>query len=143
MYRTIEHFALGCRRLFGEDHNIRSGWLTVGKGLSSSNFDAKVQGSSHSAPGPRISSTESIRIKAGAILLQTGLHMWLCASYGLTNGDYLISRLMLVDQTEPRDRMGFGLGFVGIDGGAGGFRRSRSEGFWFRQSFSIIPWVIH
>ncbi|KAH7854517.1 hypothetical protein Vadar_014709 [Vaccinium darrowii] len=45
MYRIIEHFALGCRRLelFGEDHNIQSGWLTVGKGLSSSNFDAKVQ----------------------------------------------------------------------------------------------------
>ncbi|RYR55827.1 hypothetical protein Ahy_A05g021694 isoform A [Arachis hypogaea] len=37
----IEHFALGRRRLelFGEDHNIRSGWLTVGKELSSSNFN--------------------------------------------------------------------------------------------------------
>lgn len=45
MYRIVEHFALGRRRLelFGEDHNIRSGWLTVGKGLSSSNFDAKVR----------------------------------------------------------------------------------------------------
>ncbi|KAI8564854.1 hypothetical protein RHMOL_Rhmol03G0214900 [Rhododendron molle] len=44
MYRIVEHFALGRRRLelFGEDHNIRSGWLTVGKGLSSSNFDAKA-----------------------------------------------------------------------------------------------------
>ncbi|XP_047325293.1 N6-adenosine-methyltransferase non-catalytic subunit MTB-like [Impatiens glandulifera] len=44
MYRIIEHFALGCRRLelFGEDHNIRAGWLTVGKGLSSSNFDSKA-----------------------------------------------------------------------------------------------------
>lgn len=40
MYRIIEHFALGRRRLelFGEDHNIRAGWLTVGKELSSSNF---------------------------------------------------------------------------------------------------------
>uniref|UniRef100_A0A0E0ISQ5 Methyltransferase-like protein 1 n=1 Tax=Oryza nivara TaxID=4536 RepID=A0A0E0ISQ5_ORYNI len=40
MYRIIEHFALGRRRLelFGEDHNIRPGWLTLGKGLSSSNF---------------------------------------------------------------------------------------------------------
>ena len=45
MYRIIEHFALGRRRLelFGEDHNIRSGWLTVGKGLSSSNFNLEVQ----------------------------------------------------------------------------------------------------
>jgi N6-adenosine-specific RNA methylase IME4 len=45
MYRIIEHFALGRRRLelFGEDHNIRSGWLTVGKGLSSSNFNAEVK----------------------------------------------------------------------------------------------------
>ncbi|XP_042439564.1 N6-adenosine-methyltransferase non-catalytic subunit MTB-like [Zingiber officinale] len=44
MYRIIEHFALGRRRLelFGEDHNIRSGWLTVGKGLSSSNFNAET-----------------------------------------------------------------------------------------------------
>ncbi|CAN1123106.1 N6-adenosine-methyltransferase non-catalytic subunit MTB [Linum perenne] len=40
MYRIIEHFSLGRRRLelFGEDHNIRAGWLTVGKELSSSNF---------------------------------------------------------------------------------------------------------
>ncbi|XP_010255312.1 PREDICTED: methyltransferase-like protein 1 [Nelumbo nucifera] len=44
LYRIIEHFALGRRRieLFGEDHNIRSGWLTVGKGLSSSNFNAEA-----------------------------------------------------------------------------------------------------
>ncbi|KAH6763561.1 Methyltransferase MT-A70 family protein [Perilla frutescens var. hirtella] len=44
MYRIIEHFALGRRRLelFGEDHNIRSGWLTVGTGLSSSNFNAEA-----------------------------------------------------------------------------------------------------
>lgn len=43
MYRIVEHFALGRRRLelFGEDHNIRSGWLTVGKGLSSSNFNTE------------------------------------------------------------------------------------------------------
>ncbi|KAA8539940.1 hypothetical protein F0562_026632 [Nyssa sinensis] len=44
MYRIIEHFCLGRRRLelFGEDHNIRSGWLTVGKGLSSSNFNTEA-----------------------------------------------------------------------------------------------------
>ncbi|XP_042478394.1 N6-adenosine-methyltransferase non-catalytic subunit MTB-like isoform X1 [Macadamia integrifolia] len=44
LYRIIEHFALGRRRieLFGEDHNIRSGWLTVGKELSSSNFNAEA-----------------------------------------------------------------------------------------------------
>lgn len=43
MYRIIEHFSLGRRRLelFGEDHNIRSGWLTVGKDLSSSNFNSE------------------------------------------------------------------------------------------------------
>ncbi|KAJ6676085.1 N6-ADENOSINE-METHYLTRANSFERASE NON-CATALYTIC SUBUNIT [Salix viminalis] len=44
MYRIIEHFSLGRRRLelFGEDHNIRSGWLTVGKGLSSTNFNSET-----------------------------------------------------------------------------------------------------
>ncbi|KAI3817635.1 hypothetical protein L1987_11431 [Smallanthus sonchifolius] len=43
MYRIIEHFSLGRRRLelFGEDHNIRAGWLTVGKDLSSSNFNSE------------------------------------------------------------------------------------------------------
>jgi N6-adenosine-specific RNA methylase IME4 len=45
MYRIIEHFALGRRRLelFGEDHNIRAGWLTLGKELSSSNFNKEVR----------------------------------------------------------------------------------------------------
>jgi len=44
MYRIIEHFALGRRRLelFGEDHNIRPGWLTLGKNLSYSNFNREV-----------------------------------------------------------------------------------------------------
>lgn len=44
MYRIIEHFALGRRRLelFGEDHNIRAGWLAVGNGISSSNFNREV-----------------------------------------------------------------------------------------------------
>ncbi|XP_019454218.1 PREDICTED: methyltransferase-like protein 1 isoform X1 [Lupinus angustifolius] len=44
MYRIIEHFALGRRRLelFGEDHNIRAGWLTVGKDFSSSNFNKEA-----------------------------------------------------------------------------------------------------
>ncbi|KAK7279922.1 hypothetical protein RJT34_24983 [Clitoria ternatea] len=44
MYRIVEHFALGRRRLelFGEDHNIRAGWLTVGKELSSSNFNKET-----------------------------------------------------------------------------------------------------
>ncbi|CAG8483916.1 8427_t:CDS:2 [Ambispora leptoticha] len=41
LYHIIEHFCLGRRRLelFGEDHNIRPGWLTIGLGLSSTNFD--------------------------------------------------------------------------------------------------------
>lgn len=45
MYRIIEHFALGKRRLelFGEDHNIRPGWLTLGKDLSYSNFNKEVE----------------------------------------------------------------------------------------------------
>ncbi|CAM6105360.1 unnamed protein product [Calypogeia fissa] len=44
LYHIIEHFAQGQRRLelFGEDHNIRAGWVTVGKGLSSSNFSPQT-----------------------------------------------------------------------------------------------------
>eukprot|EP00891_Asterochloris_glomerata_P004926 jgi/Astpho2/4926/Aster-05853 len=42
LYQLIERFALGRRRLelFGEDHNIRPGWVTVGSALTSSNFNA-------------------------------------------------------------------------------------------------------
>lgn len=42
IYNIIQHFSNGMRRLelFGEDHNIRPGWLTLGISLSSSNFDA-------------------------------------------------------------------------------------------------------
>ncbi|CAG8469862.1 16094_t:CDS:2 [Acaulospora morrowiae] len=47
LYHIIEHFCLGRRRLelFGEDHNIRPGWFTIGNGLSSSNFDAETYAS--------------------------------------------------------------------------------------------------
>ena len=50
LYRIIEHFSLGRRRLelFGGDHNIRSGWLTLGKDLSSSNFNKEVKSPSSS-----------------------------------------------------------------------------------------------
>jgi N6-adenosine-specific RNA methylase IME4 len=64
LYAIIERFAQGRRRLelFGEDSNIRRGWLTVGRALSSSNHDpaewrAHFEGSFEScaetAPGPR------------------------------------------------------------------------------------------
>eukprot|EP00340_Litonotus_pictus_P002010 CAMPEP_0170525056 /NCGR_PEP_ID=MMETSP0209-20121228/10519_1 /TAXON_ID=665100 ORGANISM="Litonotus pictus, Strain P1" /NCGR_SAMPLE_ID=MMETSP0209 /ASSEMBLY_ACC=CAM_ASM_000301 /LENGTH=423 /DNA_ID=CAMNT_0010814097 /DNA_START=93 /DNA_END=1360 /DNA_ORIENTATION=+ len=43
LYRIIERFCLGRKRieLFGEDHNIRSGWLTLGKSISNSNYEAQ------------------------------------------------------------------------------------------------------
>ena len=48
LYAIIEHFANGRRRLelFGEDTNIRRGWLTLGSQISSSNHDA-VKWASH------------------------------------------------------------------------------------------------
>lgn len=41
LYYLIEHFCMGRRRLelFGNDWNIRPGWVTVGLGLSTSNWD--------------------------------------------------------------------------------------------------------
>eukprot|EP00362_Geleiidae_sp_MMETSP1317_P000864 CAMPEP_0201282200 /NCGR_PEP_ID=MMETSP1317-20130820/5043_1 /ASSEMBLY_ACC=CAM_ASM_000770 /TAXON_ID=187299 /ORGANISM="Undescribed Undescribed, Strain Undescribed" /LENGTH=64 /DNA_ID=CAMNT_0047594213 /DNA_START=139 /DNA_END=333 /DNA_ORIENTATION=- len=41
LYKIIEHFCLGRKRieLFGEEHNIREGWVTIGKFLTSSNWD--------------------------------------------------------------------------------------------------------
>jgi N6-adenosine-specific RNA methylase IME4 len=39
--------ACGCTRrrleLFGEDHNIRDGWVTVGKAISRTNFKPTVR----------------------------------------------------------------------------------------------------
>ena len=59
MYRIIEHFALGRRRLelFGEDHNIRPGWLTLGKNLSYSNFNKEVDWWTYNACAHPMSST--------------------------------------------------------------------------------------
>lgn len=47
LYRMIERFCLGRKRieLFGEDHNIRPGWVTLGKSLSSSYFDIDMYNS--------------------------------------------------------------------------------------------------
>ena len=47
LYRIIERFCLGRKRieLFGEDHNIRPGWLTLGKSLSNSNLDLETYNS--------------------------------------------------------------------------------------------------
>ena len=41
MFRIIEHFCLGTRRLhiFGRDSTIRPGWLTIGPMLTISNYD--------------------------------------------------------------------------------------------------------
>ncbi|KAJ1568954.1 N6-adenosine-methyltransferase subunit mettl14 [Nowakowskiella sp. JEL0078] len=47
LYHIIEHFCLGRRRLelFGEDHNIRPGWLTLGQKITSSNFTPEAYNS--------------------------------------------------------------------------------------------------
>lgn len=44
LYETVEHFCLGRRRLelFGLDRNMRDGWLTMGRGLTSSNFNKQL-----------------------------------------------------------------------------------------------------
>ncbi|KAJ3067960.1 N6-adenosine-methyltransferase subunit mettl14 [Podochytrium sp. JEL0797] len=46
LYTIIENFCLGKRRLelFGRDGNVRDGWVTVGAGLSGSNFDREEYG---------------------------------------------------------------------------------------------------
>ncbi|KAK9727665.1 N6-adenosine-methyltransferase subunit mettl14 [Basidiobolus ranarum] len=42
IYHIIEHFCLGRRRLelFGENHNIRPGWVTVGQRITGSNYNS-------------------------------------------------------------------------------------------------------
>merc|ERR1712137_614645 len=41
LYELAEHFCLGRRRLelFGLDRNMRDGWLTVGRGVTTSNWN--------------------------------------------------------------------------------------------------------
>jgi N6-adenosine-specific RNA methylase IME4 len=44
LYDIIEHFCLARQRieLFGSDHNLRPGWVTLGKEISKSNYDADL-----------------------------------------------------------------------------------------------------
>jgi len=44
LYETVEHFCLGRRRLelFGLDRNMRDGWLTLGNGLTFSNWNKEL-----------------------------------------------------------------------------------------------------
>ena len=43
LFRIVEHFCLGRRRLhvFGNDHTVRPGWVTVGPDLTSSNYSSE------------------------------------------------------------------------------------------------------
>lgn len=47
IFHIIEHFCLGRRRLhvFGRDTTIRPGWLTIGPGLTNSNFNSETYNS--------------------------------------------------------------------------------------------------
>ncbi|KAJ3031018.1 N6-adenosine-methyltransferase subunit mettl14, partial [Rhizophlyctis rosea] len=53
LYYIVEHFCLGRRRLelFGEDHNIRPGWVTLGSQISTSNFNPQRYASYFEGPG--------------------------------------------------------------------------------------------
>ena len=47
LYRVIERFCLGRRRieLFGNERNVRSGWLTVGAQVAESNYNPRLYNS--------------------------------------------------------------------------------------------------
>ncbi|CAG8559922.1 7548_t:CDS:2, partial [Paraglomus brasilianum] len=70
LYHIIEHFCLGRRRLelFGEDSNIRPGWLTIGSELSSSNFNIDTYTSYFAEPNSYLlgstAEIESLRPKS-------------------------------------------------------------------------------
>lgn len=82
LYAIIEHFALGRRRLelFGEDHNVRPGWVTVGLSLSASNFSPQVSALSSSF---LFLSTSSEFQTAGHFLMRSGRPMmrYVCHVY--------------------------------------------------------------
>ncbi|KAJ3026344.1 UNVERIFIED_CONTAM: N6-adenosine-methyltransferase subunit mettl14 [Siphonaria sp. JEL0065] len=68
LYTIIENFCLGKRRLelFGRDNNIRKGWLTVGAGLSGSNYNKEeyVQWFRNAAVVPYSQEVETLRPKS-------------------------------------------------------------------------------
>ncbi|KAG2174444.1 hypothetical protein INT44_006707 [Umbelopsis vinacea] len=62
LYHIVEHFCLGTRRLelFGENHNLRPGWVTLGCDLSYSNFTPKAYLQQLSMNGRLLQSTSRI-----------------------------------------------------------------------------------
>ncbi len=72
----------GQRRLelFGEDRNIRPGWVTVGRDLTSSNFDPQV----HAALGCMTRPTRSSRCRADLLSICSSSIAWqLCTDLRL------------------------------------------------------------
>ncbi|XP_025018065.1 N6-adenosine-methyltransferase non-catalytic subunit [Tetranychus urticae] len=70
IFHIIEHFCLGRRRLhvFGRDTTIRPGWLTVGPGLTNSNFNADKYLKNFETPNSHLTGStdkiESLRPKS-------------------------------------------------------------------------------
>eukprot|EP00741_Cyanophora_paradoxa_P002973 tig00000655_g2886.t1 len=62
VYHVVEHFCLGQRRLelFGETHNIRQGWLTLGRDLVGSSFSRPAYLAALERAGPRVPTTPQI-----------------------------------------------------------------------------------
>lgn len=68
LYHVIERFAQGRRRLelFGEDHNIRPGWVTVGNNLSSSNFNPQAYANNFRLPDGMVYVSSNVKAPPGA-----------------------------------------------------------------------------
>lgn len=68
LYQVIERFAQGRRRLelFGEDHNIRPGWVTVGTHLTSSNFNPQAYANNFRMPDGSVYVSSGVKPPPGA-----------------------------------------------------------------------------
>ncbi|RWS30624.1 Methyltransferase-like protein 14 [Leptotrombidium deliense] len=70
IFHIIEHFCLGRRRLhiFGRDNTIRPGWVTIGPGLTNSNFNGDTYNSYFDSPSGTVTGCteriESLRPKS-------------------------------------------------------------------------------
>ena len=73
LYQIIERFCLGRKRieLFGMDHNIRKGWLTLGKAITSSNFDKEEYEKMFRDVGPLTSNADEMQCEGGRYLGST------------------------------------------------------------------------
>ena len=94
IFHIIEHFCLGRRRLylFGRDHTVRAGWLTIGPELTSSFFDKNKYKSYFESPNSQLTGCteriEMLRPKSPPLKIKQQQAMY-CSNIAQTQQDLM------------------------------------------------------